>query len=86
MKKAYNAPEILFESFSMSTNIAAGCETIIDNPSSGNCGLEFGDLVIFVGDFTGCKSNDGVVVEGDDGNYNGICYHVPTGNNNLFNS
>lgn len=86
MRKTYSKPEIVFEGFTLSTNIAAGCETKVDGPSSGECGLNFGDLVIFVDEFTGCNNNNGVVVEGDDGSYNGICYHVPTGNNNLFNS
>ena len=30
MKKAYSKPDIVFEDFSLSTNIAAGCE---ENPS-----------------------------------------------------
>lgn len=87
MKKVYTAPEILFESFTMSTNIAAGCEAIIDTQSQGNCGIEFGSQVIFVGAFTGCSENNGdVTVEGDDGSWNGICYHVPVESNTLFNS
>ena len=86
MKKVYTKPEIIFESFSLSTNIAGDCESIIDTQSRGNCGIEFGNLVIFVGEYTGCNSNDGVIVEGDDGNYNGICYHVPVESSTLFNS
>ena len=86
MKKVYTKPEIIFESFSLSTNIAGDCESIIDTQSRGNCGIEFGSLVIFVGEYTGCNSNNGVVVEGDDGNYNGICYHVPVESSTLFNS
>ena len=86
MKKAYTKPEIMFEDFSLSVNIAGDCRWIIDNQSSGNCGLDFGDLVIFLGEYTGCTSNDGVKVDGDDGSYNGICYHVPHPDNDLFNS
>lgn len=86
MKKTYVKPEILFENFSLNTSIASGCEEIIDNQSKGDCGLDFGDIVIFVSQATGCTTNKGVVVEGDDGDYNGLCYHVPQGTNNLFNS
>lgn len=86
MRKTYSKPDIVFEGFALSTNIAADCEVKIEGSTGGTCGLKFGDLVIFVAEYTGCNSNDNVVVEGDDGNYNGICYHVPTGDKNLFNS
>lgn len=86
MKKTYTKPEIFFENFSLNTSIASGCEVKIETSTSGNCGLDFGDLVIFISSYTGCSSNDGVIVEGDDGKYNGICYHVPVETNNMFNS
>ena len=86
MKKAYAKPVILFESFSLSSNIAGDCEEIVDTQSRGNCGLEFGDLTIFISEYTGCSSNEGVSVDGDDGSWNGLCYHVPFNKENLFNS
>lgn len=82
MKKVYAKPEIVFESFSMSTNIAGGCDTIINNHSYGNCAyvLRTGEMV-FVAEYPDvCKT-----VEAD-GDWNGICYHVPVDTQNLFNS
>lgn len=88
MKKAYVKPAIMFESFSLSTNIAGDCEKIIDNQNRGNCGMEFGDITVFISEYTGCSTNDGVTIDvgGDDGSYNGLCYHVPFDTKNLFNS
>lgn len=77
MKKIYSKPEIAFESFSLSQNIAAGCEyTDPKHPDLYFTGIGYAFT-------TGCdvKFSDG----GGDGEYNGICYHVPT-DNNLFNS
>ena len=86
MKKTYSAPKILFESFTMSTNIAAGCESIVGNPTSGTCAFTYvdefaGTVMIFVADSTGCQTTQ-VVEDG----HNGFCYHQPYESNNLFNS
>ena len=88
MKKTYTKPEILFESFSMSTSIAGDCESIVGNASRGTCPVEFGLLKIFLTPAGGCSDTDDVVFEpaGDDGKYNGLCYHVPSGGDNYFNS
>ena len=85
MKKAYSKPEIMFEDFTLSTNIAAGCETPTNLPSVNQCGFDFSGLKVFFSGMTGCgdiQVNNG----GGDGDFNGICYHVPTGDNNLFTS
>lgn len=83
MKKVYTKPVIVIEDFSLSTNIAGNCDVIIDTQSSGMCGLDFGGTMIFITDYAGCQDFE---VSPDDGQYNGICYHVPTSNNDMFNS
>ena len=83
MKKAYNKPEIVFESFSMSTNIAAGCTLTNVTHSSGEYGCGYKpdrfNYIIFTSDM-GCTTTE------DDGDYNGICYHVPSESSSLFTS
>lgn len=83
MKKAYEKPQIMFESFAVSTNIAGDCEVQTALPSNNTCGLDFSGLVVFMKGMNGC-SNIQVDNEGGDGDYNGICYHVLTGDKNLF--
>ena len=84
MKKVYAKPEIVFESFSLSQNIAAGCEVKTNLPGNKTCGLDFSGVVIFLDSISGCVEK--ITSEGGDGSYNGICYHVFTGESNLFNS
>lgn len=84
MKKVYTAPQILFESFTMSTNIAAGCEAIVDNPTKGICAYTYDDefagtVSIFTTQVSGCS-----VTEVKEDGYNGFCYHVPFEEYNLF--
>lgn len=82
MKRTYQKPEILFESFTLSTNIAGDCEIKTDLQSQNGCGVPLGPLVVFLETVQGCDKK----VEADDGLYNGICYHVPSANTNVFNS
>lgn len=89
MKKAYSKPEIVFENFSLSQNIAGDCEVKTNTPARGQCGIEFGPFVVFLDTATSQCTGDGRVLEdGGDGEYNGICYHVFSGKGeyNLFNS
>ena len=79
MKKIYKAPEILFEDFTMSTSIAAGCDTIVNNASENVCGYPTRNGTVFIAGITGCAYAQ------PDG-YDGICYHVPTESSDLFNS
>lgn len=82
MKKAYSKPEIMFENFSLSTNIAAGCEHTTSLPSyEASCAYissGFGEK-IFV-------SAPNCEVTAPNGEYGNICYHNPSYENNLFNS
>lgn len=84
MKKSYSAPDIVFESFSLSTSIAA-CD-IETNFNAGTCGYEvYPEFVIFKYGIVGC----GVPIEGDIfSNVNGdtLCYDNPSGLTNLFSS
>lgn len=89
MKKAYMKPEILFEDFSLSQSIAAGCEEKTNTPSQEQCGFEFGPYVVFLDTPDSKCTGDGRVDNmGGDGEWNGICYHVfaNDGERNLFNS
>lgn len=84
MKKKYIKPNIIFESFTLSTNIAGDCEVKTNLPSNNTCGMDFSGLHVFLDSVTGC-SDIQITDEGGDGDFNQICYHVPSGEN-LFNS
>lgn len=84
MKKTYSKPEIMFESFTLSTNIAGDCSDKTNTPSEMQCSISYvdehlGTVNIFLNSIQACawKQPDG---------YNGICYDVPTEGTNLFNS
>lgn len=81
MKKVYSKPVIIFESFSLSQNIAAGCE--ITDPKD--------ERLLFTGlgyaFIESCEYMVDDITVGGDGSFNGICYHVFTdGSMNLHNS
>lgn len=86
MKKTYEKPEIMFESFVASANIAGNCEVKTWTPNSGQCAYiiprtQFTEEIhLFVEGVNAC------VEKPADGMYNGFCYHIPTETNNLFNS
>ena len=86
MKKAYKKPEIMFEDFSLSGNIASNCESIVGNPSKGTCAVEgTGGINMFSDSVSACDFTP--AGEGDAADmWDGFCYHVPTEYNNLFNS
>lgn len=86
MKKRYKKPRIVFEDFTLSTNIAGTCESIVGNPSKGTCAvIGTGGIDMFDGMVGACvytpEDMGGTADEWD-----GFCYHVPTEYNNLFNS
>lgn len=87
MKKLYSKPEIMFEDFTLSENIAGNCESIVGNPTKGTCAvLGTGGIAIFdgnVGAVCVFKPED---LDGEPDMYDKFCYHVPTEYNNLFNS
>ena len=80
MKRAYQKPDIMFDSFSLSSTIAGSCSFDTNTKSQGDCHVMFGELKVFTSKVTGCKG--GVIV--DSGQFNGLCYHVPTNDKNIF--
>lgn len=79
MKKTYEKPQIMFDSFELSQDIAAGCEFINGLQAQGVCGYATRDGVVFTELISGCKYTK------PDGN-NSLCYHVPAENTNIFGS
>lgn len=82
MKKTYIKPEIMFEDFSLSNSITAGCEKIALQAMD-QCAYtvetDYGTFKVFTGELVGiCDTYKA------DGEYHGICYHVPTAANNVF--
>lgn len=80
MKKTYVKPQVYFESFQLSANIAAGCgPTTKLATEQAQCGFDDGSgKIIFLQDITGCAY-------GQDEGSNSICYHTFEGNK-LFTS
>ena len=79
-KKQYSAPDIFFEDFSLSTSIAAGCE---EKPFdyTDMCGVKWSkDNILFAEGFSNCTKD---IIPGDT-EYNGLCYHNPSDNYNVF--
>lgn len=80
MKKTYAKPQIVFESFQLTANIAGGCNTGPNSADEATCGYNDNGWIVF--------QNSAVcnVLAGPDGNYNRLCYHVPTGDMSVFTS
>ena len=82
MKKDYIKPQIVFECFSLSMNIAE-CDNNVGSPTVDVCGFKDNrdptGVPVFMDGISGCRRHE------DDG-YNGICYHNPSETTNLFNS
>ena len=100
MRKTYEKPMIIFESFASSVNIAADCEVIVEGPAYGHCGLEWvppGNVLFLNAEGSPCTGEHGAVGDPDpnynneDGaasnimGYDQLCYHIPIGIN-MFNS
>ena len=82
MKKIYSKPQILFEDFSLSTSITVGCDVQNNTPSQDQCGVYFeGVGNVFITGLNACSD-----FEADNGEFQGLCYHVPIDTSNLFNS
>lgn len=76
MKKAYVKPEVYFESFELSANIATLCGKPI-HYAKGMCKDGLGDFAEFLFDGGSCKL---------DPDQAGLCYHNPSDVERLFNS
>lgn len=82
MKKVYSEPDILFESFALTTNIAAGCE-LQPNTNTEKCGVKYtAELILF----NSSVAKDCNRSPGQTGNdyYDQFCYHVNVGDLNVF--
>lgn len=84
MKKGYTKPDILFESFSLSSTIAGSCGVDTNTHSQNLCYVEFGNLKVFTSKVQGCVNAEGPKKIVDSGVFAGVCYHVPTDGNNAF--
>lgn len=83
MKRIYSKPEIMFESFTLSENIAGDCSNIVGNASENNCAyIDRSGNYVFTSDLAAIC----VDIQQADGSNDGICYHNPYDSNNLFNS
>ena len=81
MKKGYAKPDVFFEDFSLSTNIAI-CEWKTDTPVARTCGVPYDNAVLFIEGVSGCD----IATEDNGSLFDGVCYHVPHESNNMFNS
>lgn len=84
MKKTYSKPQIMFEDFTLCTNIAAGCtfvDDIVPTAAEYGCGVNIGsdrDKNVVFTNANGCNYAE------DDGNWNGICYYNPNNSGNYI--
>lgn len=84
MKREYSKPDILFESFSLSTSIAGTCAKDTNTQTQNVCSVYLpGVGNAFLENIFGCKTENGGIPVQTDG-VGGVCYHVPTPLNNLF--
>ncbi len=81
MKKRYTAPDIVFESFSLSVSIAS-C-AIGTNQGQDSCGYKW-DPETFL--FTSTINECDTVTEDGSKEYNGICYDNPSLDKSLYSS
>ena len=81
MNKTYSKPDIVFESFSLTTSIAGDCAVKTDLQTQGTCFVQFGAIRVFTTQVAGCVNN-GIAIPNDE--FNGFCYHVPTNATNIF--
>ena len=82
MNKTYTKPDIMFEDFSLSTSIADNCSVKMGTFHQWSCHVQFGTMKVFTSEVIGCRQPGCIVV--DSGEFNGLCYHVPTNNKNIF--
>lgn len=80
MKKVYMKPQIAFESFQLTSNIAGDCNTKPASADETTCGYNDNGWIIFQGN-PPCN-----FPIRQDGIYDKICYHVPTGDISVFTS
>ena len=83
MKKSYQRPEIVFESFCLSKSIASGCYGIADNVDTINCSVTLNNAL--VGTINIFQHQPTCKIEApDDGSE--VCYGAPSDETQIFNS
>lgn len=80
MKKTYVKPEVYFESFELSANIATGCK-LISNAAEYDCAVTDNDLGITYFTDAACGGN-----YTPPGGNDGLCYHTSADNAKVFTS
>lgn len=80
MKKTYVKPEVYFESFELSANIAAGCgagyKGKVNSQNIHTCGYIYNGQDVF--------SPNVCFYETQDGTEYGLCYDLPMPDNQIF--
>lgn len=78
-KRNYSKPQIVYESFELSSNIAASCTVIVNSADIATCakGQDIGGVTVF-----GSTANCDYVPEDMDK----FCYHVPINDGSAFSS
>ncbi|MBE6942423.1 MAG: hypothetical protein E7455_09105 [Ruminococcaceae bacterium] len=84
--KKYTKPQIMFESFVASTNIAGNCEVIFDLQGRNTCGFPGSVAGYVIFDIGPGNTSNCTYPGSSEDKYNGLCYHVPDAARNLFNS
>ena len=80
MKKAYMKPQIVFDSFVLTEDIAAGCTLLNSNMQPYVCAVLDQELGFTIfSDYEFCDSTP-------PGGNDTVCYHVPTADWNVFSS
>lgn len=79
MKKKYTKPAIVFESFILSTNIAATCGDKAELLAVDyECGKRFTNgQTVFMNGMFGCHDIQVVPDQDGDGQWGTFCYHIP---------
>ena len=79
MKKRYAKPMIVFESFMLSTNIAADCGNRAEMLSADYvCGKLFSNgMMVFMSGMQGCNDVTVIPDQDGDGSWGTFCYHIP---------
>ncbi|MGN1349195.1 MAG: hypothetical protein ACI4VI_09650 [Acutalibacteraceae bacterium] len=80
MKKLYQSPQILFESFELSSSVAAGCGAIAKPNAAYMCPVKDPEIGLTI--FT--KETDCQLTS--PGYYDRVCYNIPLENNSVFTS
>jgi hypothetical protein len=80
MRKTYSKPDIHFDNFALSTNVAANCEFQTPLPRADECGIPYFNWIVFQSELQGCNKIS------ESGIWDSMCYHQPTETNNLFTS